>query len=848
MKRRTQRRRTVGRPSEKPEPDGGPPSDDDRQVGAGPPRRLTSISRADWICVGVLLAVTLGVFWQGFFDRVNMIHEDAAYVFQCYYEFAADEVRAGRFPHWNPFAMCGIPYHAGLQGAVLYPLRWPLFWLSYPTGYAMSLVAHFYLTGVLLYIFLRTTLRCSPVASLIGTLSFTFGGFTLGHLSQPSRFQAYPWFVLAVMLVAQAMERRSWAWAVAAAVPVALLTLTGDGNLPLILSFGLVLWAGSELIVRLVHWTRGSGISPGAVAWPGIVIVVALGLGAAIAAAQIIPAMALTRLSTRADAGWEFITAGSIQPWRIFVQLIAPFYWGNYRLGYWGQNFFHDPCFYGGIIPLILAVVAVATAPRDRWVLRLVGLCVITALIGAGKYLPFYGLLYDLVPMFDKLRGPNRLLVWFQLGLACLAALGAQRALAQDISAYRSRLMRGVAAVGFTVFAVTVGALFRLDSLAVNPATAVKDIEQLKDLRTWEREDRISAVKSMPRKVMWDHDWVTWAGIAAGLGSCVACSLLLGRRSKRPSFVGGTLAGLLIVDLGAFSAGMINYSDVYAAVVDVPPHVKYLQENLGTQRYLCFSGPSSPTAMHRGMQFRIRHAIAGGVGIYHTPRQEKMIGQILSHRRLWDLVGIRYVVADRVASERLHPAFRDGQYAILENKGAFPRAFLVSRVQTMENPDDVLQEIRAGEMDLSKIALLEQAAPPLPVEATRPSEPDHVEILRSEPGRYWMRTRASGGRRLVLTESYHPQWRCTVNGEPARILLTDYMFMSVPIPPGQCEIAWWYDPVYFRWGTAVTLAATGLVIAVLIGAWIQWRRLRALTNPGAPRNIRPREAGGPRGS
>lgn len=61
--------------------------------------RTTILRRADAWCVVVLAAVTLTVFWQGWYDPVSMVHEDASYLLQPYYQFAADEIRGGRFPH-----------------------------------------------------------------------------------------------------------------------------------------------------------------------------------------------------------------------------------------------------------------------------------------------------------------------------------------------------------------------------------------------------------------------------------------------------------------------------------------------------------------------------------------------------------------------------------------------------------------------------------------------------------------------------------------------------------------------------------------------------------------------------
>ena len=789
------------------------------------PRR---ISRADWICVGVLLVVTLGMFWQGFFDRVELIREDAAYVFQCYYEFAADEVRAGRFPHWNPYGLCGLPFHNGLQGALLYPLRWPLFWMSYPVGMTLSLWTHFFLTGVFTFVFIRRTLRCGSVPALIGALSMTFGGFAMGHASHPSRFQAYPWFVLSILLLSEARERSRWRWAVAAAIPVGLTTLTGDGNLPVILAFGLALWAVAEAGIILVGKIRGSGATARDVLWFPAAITVALVLGGALGMAQIYPALYQTTLSIRADADWAFITKLSAHPLRSVVLFVAPFYWGNDRLGYWGDDRFIDPCFYAGIVPLVFAAVAVIVFPRDRWVARLAGLCLITAALGAGKFLPFYGVLYKLVPLFDQIRGPCRLFVWVDFGVACLAAIGLHKTLAGLDLKLRRRATITASVAGLVIIAIIAGCMMSLRALAKDPSPAIRHLRELEHILTYEREQRITVVQQMPGAVIDEGDLVTRLGIAAAMISCVLCVAAIASPKRSSLRAGAMLTPVLVFDLGMFSAGMVNYSSTAdRMVLTRPPHVRFLQEHLGLQRYLCLRARHvGETALHRGMLFGIRHAIAGGVGVSHSPRQDKFVRLLWSRNpRLCNLAGVRYIVSGTpLRGGGIRPALRGPGIFVHENERVLPRAFLARQIRVFDNPNKLADEIRMGTSALSDVALLEEPIEPLPTVSARDTAPGKVLDLQGVPGRYQMRTSAPGPRQLVLTESYHPQWQCLINGQPAPIHRTDWVFMSVRVPAGENRVTWWFEPTRFKHGLVVTVTALAIVLGTLVLAWVRTRR------------------------
>ncbi len=761
-----------------------------------------------------------------------MVREDAAYLLQPYYQFAADEVRAGRFPHWNPFAMCGLPFHATLQGAVLYPLRWPMFWTDYARGYALMLWVHYFLAALFTFIFIRTTLKCRPIPALVGAISFAFGGFTLGHVSHPNYFLSYPWFVLTILLLSQAVERRRWVWAIAAGIPVGLMALAGSVHLLLLLAFGLGLWVVGEMIAALVGKARLGQPNLIEAFRPALAVVIAFVLGGALAAAQILPAGLQMELSSRADVGWDFITEISAHPLRTLIRLVAPFYWGNYRLGYWGENYFHENCFYTGIIPLIAAVAAVAMCMRNRWAIRLAVLCVVAALVAAGRFLPVYWLLYKIVPMFDRLRDPARLLWWVQFGIACLAAIGLNRMAEADAEKIPRRAVVASLVAGATVVVIILGCLMRLGMLARDPGPTVDAIRQLEPANRAEQARRASAVQHMPRLLMHQGDTVTWLGIAAAIFSAfVVCGVIV--HGKKLTLVGGgVLVALLALDLGAFSGGMVHYSTMDNLVLDTPAHARYLQEHLGTDRYLCLLGRGDEVSLHRGMLFRIRHAMAGGGGIFHTARQDKMIHLLWQvNRRLLNLAGVRYLVMTRPVKARgIRPVFRADEVCINENLDVYPRALLARQVRVIEDPNAMLVEILGGKSDLLDVALVEQPIDPLPQPGSGDRERGEVVITRADPGRFEMRTDAPGPRQLVVTETYHPQWQCLIDGEPAPVRQTDWTFMSVRVPAGAHHVTVWFEPTRFKQGMTITLVALAIVVGTLVVSGVRGRRAEGVVS------------------
>ncbi|MHC4294415.1 MAG: hypothetical protein ACYSTL_02395, partial [Planctomycetota bacterium] len=620
-------------------------------------KRLLGIRRADWLCVGLLLVITLAFFWKGFIDPEGMIREDAASQYQPYYTFVADEITSGRFPHWNPYISCGVPFHAALQGAVLYPLRLPLNWVSYTLGYVLTIWVHFFLTGLFTYLFIRVTLKCGPLAALFGAVSFAFGGFTLGHITHPNWIQAFPWLILSVFLLSQGIERSGWIWAVAAGIPVSLMALACGVHLLLVLWVGLGIWGLGETIVRIIRKLRGDPHSPLWVCFPLVMIAVALLLGTALSAAQLWPAYYQTIRSLRTESSWEFITEFSSHPLRAPLRLVVPFYYGNYRLGYWGENNFHGHCFYAGIAPLFAAILAFPLCWKNKWVPRLGVFILVVAAIAAGRFLPVYRLFYEYFPMFDKMRNPSRFFGLVQFAIACLGAIGFQGVLQAGTNLLPKRANLTAIVVGVVLLATISGSLVQLHRLANDPTPAAEFIRSLPNLDDNLKEKRIENVTTMTRKVMFDLDVITWCGIAAAFLSVVFLWAFFAFRTHR-AIVGWILVPMLLLDLGMFSGGMWHYvktgqTHVSIVITDTPEHVRYLQENIDHQRYVCWGWRRTHLDRFRGMQFRVRHTIINRGGTFHTPRQWTTILQAWNrNRRIGNLLGVRYAVDNKLIRSR----------------------------------------------------------------------------------------------------------------------------------------------------------------------------------------------------
>ena len=84
----------------------------------------------------LIVALILFFFAKLAFTNLILGRGDLFLYFYPYWHAAAERLRDGSIPLWNPNLFMGAPFLANSQAGVLYPLNWPLWWLL-PTPYAV---------------------------------------------------------------------------------------------------------------------------------------------------------------------------------------------------------------------------------------------------------------------------------------------------------------------------------------------------------------------------------------------------------------------------------------------------------------------------------------------------------------------------------------------------------------------------------------------------------------------------------------------------------------------------------------------------------------------------------------
>ena len=159
----------------------------------------------------------------------------------------------------------------------------------------------------------------------------------------------------------------------------------------------------------------------------------------------------------------------------------------------------------------------------------------------------------------------------------------------------------------------------------------------------------------------------------------------------------------------------------------------------------------------------------------------------------------------------------DDEIRVLENTTALPRAFIVPAAHEAPTLGAALSEMIHQPFQPDREVILgHDAATPSASGADRGGTGTaRVEQYSADTVR--VQTQASADAWLVLSDTFYPGWSATIDGQAAPLLRGDVLFRVVPIPAGEHEVEFRFDPPSIKVGlivTAVSIAIVALGLAL----------------------------------
>jgi len=536
--------------------------------------------------------------------------------------------------------------------------------------------------------------------------------------------------------------------------------------------------------------------------------------------------------------------------------------------------------FYAGVSVLLIALWAAlqalrrkdsAFSPVQRRLLWFwMGVVVVSLIFAFGRHAPFYQFLYAL-PYFSTIRNPTKFMHLFTFALVILFAYGVDGLCRQ----YLGVKVAGPVGAGHSfkswwaragtfekrwvwgcLVALGAGLLGWLVYDSARPALERYLVSVQFDASTAKAIAAFSV-----RQVGWS---ILFFVLTAGLLVGFMRGSFAGARAKW----GGVLLGVVLVaDLGRANLPWIVYWD-YQYKYASNPILEFLRNKPYEQRVagLPFRAPPQMSLLEQmyrieWMQHHFQYYNIQSLDIVQMSREPvdlKAFEGALRFNgtedslplltRRWQLTNTRYLLGPAgfldVLNTQVDPGaqrFRiakrfdlapkpgvlnpnqlpditavektNGAYAVFEFTGALPRVKLFSNWQVITNDQAALDQLASPGFDPAQTVIVASELSAIPGTNQNPGT---VEFVSYAPKRLVFKAEVKAPAVLLLNDRYDPNWKVTVDGQPAALLRANFIMRGVAIEPGAHTVEFAFRPPVKMLYVTLTAMGFGVVMLVLL--------------------------------
>lgn len=732
------------------------------------PKRAYSETEIIIACAGILLLLTLiftlQIVWPTEGHAAFGIDIRAAFV--PWFSFAAQSLAEGYLPLWDPFHAGGYPFLHNPQASFFYPPTWLALLLSERLRFTYWIVLHIWLSGLGMLLFVRA-MGGHWLGAVLASLSFAFSHYIAvraqaGHLGLMATNAWFPWLLLAT---AWSVQKATFRSATMVGIIWALSALAGHSTSLLYINLGWVLF-----LLFLMTSQR-----------PALVLrqtSVAVLVGLALSAAQLLPTLEFALMSTRvAQSDLAFAMSYSL-PFGQLMTLLAPDTFGG-PVGwppYWGPLNYWELTYYAGILPIVALILTLYRPSR----LAIFYLCllVLTIMLAIGQYGFLYESFYHWLPPFRLARAPARAMF---LAIFVLCGLLGETISHWERMPWAQRItgLHRFAPVAYVCAGLVVAGLF---ALVASSTTALNGPTEL-----------------LPHFLLKAGSSLALLLIGAIL--LVAYLRTGNEQVKRRHSLAIALVLFVILDL--FPAGFKFLDDM---PVGPDPLWRTAQTIIGDQpvRVLTWDAP------HYLENDATRVGVASARG--YNPLQFEPYVQLVAladspASAIYDLLAVTHILSWQplnLPGDEIALIHQSANGYVYQRPSALPLARLVTDVQVIPEDTAALEATRIASWDPATTVILNEE-PGCRLTAAPRDSSSQVRIIERRPGYWLVETESLNPAILVMSETAFPGWRVKVNDLDTPWYTAYTALRAVCVAAGTQRVEWKFDPWTVKMGMAISL-------------------------------------------
>lgn len=744
------------------------------------PESASPLRKADLLIGAAVLMLCLLVF-SGLVIPAEWVYFRGDAIYFIAVENAAREaLRGGALPLWNIYF--NEPLLANPQAALLYLPAMLLRWLPSTLALQLLTALHLWIGAMGIYWLLREW-QIDRIAALCAALAYAFSNslawrIEVGHYGVICASAWPAWLLFSYRRLLLQRRWRDFLWS------LLFLSLMATAGHIQVAAIGLLI-PGSYFIVYSLTAARDR-------TWErvgtGLAISLGLGfLGAGLLAIQLLPLLEYLRLTTRAAGLSEFLAnIGAMDLCGMAAMQMPPL---SLRWPGVCSPFIPEFALYTVLPALGFAWIALRHADSERrpivyW-LSLMSL--VSLMLAAGANLPFYPLLYRLMPF---MRGPGRFVLWWNIALPLLGGFGLDLVF-RSKSSDQLRRWRSALFAGMLLPAPIFAALLIL-------WVQVNAPDRLQHPTTW-----LPPLLG-PVLGIWLLTVIIWL-------------LPLLRLPRANQHIRQQLVlSALMLDLSLSLAALWSLS-FYTSASAYVAELAQLYDSLGLdpaeQRLDFIHEPGGRAA-----------GVAGVPALQHYTASLQVTQELSSlpnDRGALALAAGWAVVEDREARPGWYLVRESALGRLIQKQGNPPRALVISDLIIAPTQEETLERLAYPTFDFRSQALISEPIPELA--GLEPGVIADVKIVEYDADSVLMEVRSNGPGLLIVNDAWYPGWEASIDGQSARLHRVNHGSRGVVIGPGESLVEMCFRPASLRIGAWISAGTLLLLTLISLGFWLHGR-------------------------
>ncbi len=501
-------------------------------------------------------------------------------------------------------------------------------------------------------------------------------------------------------------------------------------------------------------------------------------------------------------------------------------YWGN-------QPFTSGPVYVGAIIVFLFVLGLFVVKGRLKWVLFIA--TVLSILLSWGKnFMPLTDFFLDYVPGYNKFRAVSMTLVIAELTIPILAILALDKILRKP------EILRQNKNALYISFGLTAGIslLLYLFPTVFLDFFSRAEADQFAQFRGQGNAAQINAYideLESARMSIFKAD-----AIRSFLFILVAAALIwfYSFNKLNKNLLIGLIAILFLIDLAVVANRYLDSNDFVRKSKMEKPY----QASIADQEIIKDTDPNfrvfnlAVSSFNDASTSYFHKSIGGYHGAKLRRYQELITYAIIPERqklmeafqRESPMLAVDATLPKLSVLNMLNTKYfiLDPAQPPLQNRYALGNAWFVNSIRMVENADEEISAVQNFKPSHTAIVDQRFSKEMAGVNLNDSTQYGSIRLTNYKPNKLTYQSKAKEDAFAVFSEIYYPEgWNAYIDGEKVPHVRVNYVLRGLPVPAGEHQIVFAFEPAVYRSGEAISLIASIILILLIAGGlYFEYRK------------------------